>query len=172
MPSVDVDKNGGVSTEQGEPSLPTGSTVAIGEKPRKRLKMSLSQSKQISPAIAPIRDMTNCSSSRFANPVSSLEREKAAQGVIPSNTENTQWAVCTFNVWAVNGSFLDAGEPIPDDLLASHDPQLVCKWLCRFVIKTRKSDGSPYSPSSLRSLVCSLNSVLQKNKHPFCCRQE
>ena len=33
-------------------------------------------------------------------------------------------------------------------------------------METRKSDGSPCVPSSLRSLVCGLNRVLQKNKAP------
>lgn len=40
-------------------------------------------------------------------------------------------------------------------------------WLCRFLLETRKSDGSPYPPTSLRSLLCGLNHVLQKNKAPF-----
>ena len=119
-----------------------------------------------------MQDLTNNdgagSSNRFAKPISSPERENAAQGVIPSNTEaSTQWAVRTFNAWAVNRSFLGASETVPDDLLASHDPQLVCKWLCRFVMEARKSDGSLYPPSSLKSLVCGLNRVLQKNKVPY-----
>lgn len=149
-----------------------------GEKPSKRLKLSLSRGKvrdyRSASAPGPMRDLTNgkaCvagSSSRFAKPVTSPERKKAAQGVIPSNTEaNTQWAVRTFNSWAINRSFLNASEAVPDDLLASHDPQLVCKWLCRFVMEIRKSDGSSYPPSSLRSLVCGLNRVLQNNKAPF-----
>ena len=182
LTSANVDDDGRVSTEQGqqnaapEPSPAAQSANASGENPSKRLKLSLSRAKQrdeVRLAITPMRDLTNCnggveSSSRFAKPISSPEREKAAHGVIPSNTEaNTQWAVRTFNAWAINRSFLGASEAVPDDLLASHDPQLVCKWLCRFVMETRKSDGSCYPPSSLRCLVCGLNRVLQKNKAPF-----
>ena len=38
----------------------------------------------------------------------SPEHEKAAQSVIPSNTEaNTKWAVRTFNAWGINRSFLN-----------------------------------------------------------------
>ena len=68
---------------------------------------------------------------------------------------------------AINHSFVNASEAVTDDLLASCNPQLICKWLCRFVMEARKSDGSFYPPSSLRSLVCGLNHVLQKNKAPF-----
>ena len=56
---------------------------------------------------------------------------------------------------------------VPADLLQSHDPELVCKWLCQFVIETRKTDGSPYPPSTLRSLISGLNQVLQNNQAPF-----
>ena len=57
------------------------------------LKLSLSRAKlreEVRPAIALMRDLTNNddagSSSRFAKP---SEREKSAQGVIPSSTEAT-----------------------------------------------------------------------------------
>ena len=114
-------------------------------------------------------DVTNKpGGSRLAKPISSPEREKAAGGVVPGNTEaNTQWAVRNFNAWALNRSFVNPSEAVPTDLLHSHNPQLVCKWLCRFLMETRKSDGSLYPPASLRSLVCGLNRVLQKNKAPF-----
>ena len=101
-----------------------------------------------------MQDLTNGkaevgSSSRFPKSVTSPEREKAAQGVIPSDTEaSTKWALHTFNAWAINRSFLNASKAVPENLLARHDPQLVCKWLCRFVMEARKDDGSPYPPST------------------------
>ena len=52
------------------------------------------------------------------------------------------------------------------DLLASHDADLVCKWLCQFM-ETRKTGGSLYPPSSLRSLKCGVNRILQSNQVPF-----
>ena len=63
---------------------------------------------------------------------SAAESDNAGKkGVIPSNTEaSTQWAVCIYN-----RSFVNASEAVLDDLLASHDPQLVCEWLCRFVME-------------------------------------
>ena len=158
--------------------LHSSAAESSGENPSKCLKLSLSRAKphdkfRSANAPGPMQDLTNGNadvgcSRRFAKPVTSPERQKAAQGVIPCNTDaNTQCAVHTFNAWAINRSFINASEAVSDDLLASHDLQLVCKWLCRFVMETRKSDGSPYLPSSLRSLVCGLSRVLQKNKAPF-----
>ena len=148
------------------------------ENPPKHKKLSLQRSTKRFTNVAtfdqrqvPLKDSTNQSSrgaSRFAEPISSPEREKAARGVIPANTEsNTQWAVRTFNAWAQNRSFINPTEAVPVDLLESQDPEVICKWFCRFVMETRKNDGSPYPPASLRSLLCGLNRVLQRNKAPF-----
>ena len=105
---------------------------------------------------------------RFSKPISSPEREKASKGVIPDNTEaSTQWALRNFNEWASNRCILSPNDPVPKDLLASHDAELVCKWLSRFLMETRKTDGSLYPPSSLRSLICGVNRILQSNQAPF-----
>ena len=44
----------------------------------------------------------------------------------------------------------------------THDADLVCKWFCRFVLETRKTDGTRYPPATLRSLVSR-----ELNKAPF-----
>ena len=46
------------------------------------------------------------------------------------------------------------------DMLKSHDAELVCKWLCRYVMETRREYGNPYPPSTLRSL---LSGVMQSH---------
>ena len=98
----------------------------------------------------------------------SPERVKAASAVVPANTEaSTKWAVKNFTEWALNHSFLGSRETVPADLLRSHDAELVCKWMCWFVIETRKTDGSAYPPAMLRSLVSGLSRVLQSNKASF-----
>ena len=127
----------------------------------KRLRLSLARpSKEVT--------TTNQRVSRFAVPVDSPEREKAAKGVVSAKTEaNTQWALRNFNAWALNRSFMSSAEAVPADLLSSHDAELVCKWLCRFVLETRRTDGSSYPPGTIRSLVSGLNRVLQSNKAPF-----
>ena len=78
-----------------------------------------------------------------------------------------QWALRSFNEWAANRCSVVPNDPVPKDLLASHNADLVCKWLCLFLIETRKTDGSVYPPSSLRSLICGVNRILQNNQAPF-----
>ena len=104
----------------------------------------------------------------FNKLISSPERLKAARGVVPVNTEtSTHWAVKNFNDWASNRNTLNPEDAVPPDLLKSHDADLVCKWMCHFIMETLKCDGSLYLPSTLRSLVSGLICVLQVNNAPF-----
>ena len=78
---------------------PTASATicpAAPEPAPKRSKPSLNRKRGLEPSIVtavsePLKDETN---TRFAIPVTSLERKKAAKGVIPTNTEaSTRWAI-------------------------------------------------------------------------------
>ena len=103
---------------------------------------------------------------RFPVPTDSPKRKAAARGVVPQNTEaSTQWALRNFGAWVKNREVM--GSPVPKDLLKSHDPELVCKWISLFVLETRQEDGERYPPGSIRNLVSGLNRVLQSNKAPF-----
>ena len=134
-----------------------------------RLSLSLNKlSRRGYTSNAPLKDCTNSSELYFSMPVSSPERVKASKGVIPGNTEaSSQWALRNFTEWSVNCCSLIPDDPVLKELLASHDAYLVCKWLCRFVLETRKTDGSFYPPSTLRSLLSGLNRVVQSNQVPF-----
>ena len=119
-------------------ALPSSSDAEIANNPHKRLRLSLPCSTKPSSVVpsgvcpSPFKDSTNQpkKANRFAKPVSSPERETAAKGVIPANTKsNTQWAVRTFNAWALNHSFIHPSEAVPADLLESQDSELICKWL-------------------------------------------
>ena len=66
-----------------------------------------------------------------------------------------------------NCSTQETEAAVPVDLLRCHDAGLACKWICRFVIETRKTDGSAFPPATLRSLVSGLNREIQRNKAPF-----
>ena len=128
------------------------------EPPKKKLRLSLSRGNAL-------RDSMN---RRFANPVNTTELQDAAKGVIRSvphphslKTEaSTQWAIKNIEFWARSRAS-SSTEVVPIDLLQSHDAQLVCKWLCCFVLETRKTDGSAYPPASL------VNCELQRNEAPF-----
>lgn len=143
-------------------------TIDVSVKRTKRLKLSLSRNKNKT-ATAPLKDCSNdLNHSRFIAPVSSPEREKAAKGVIPANTTaNSNWAIKNFKDWASNRSAMTPNDPVPPDLLNSQDTVLLCKWLCRYVMETRRTDGSHYPPATLRSLLSGVNRKLQENKAPF-----
>ena len=68
--------------------------------------------------------------------VSSPKCEKAAKGVIPSNTwANSNWAMKNFKELASNRSATMPNDCVPPELLESQDPELLCKWLCRYVME-------------------------------------
>ena len=69
--------------------------------------------------------------------------------------------------WASSRSAITPDDPVPPNLLESNNPELLCKWLCRYVMETRRTDGSEYPPATLRSLLSGVNRVLQENKAPF-----
>ena len=77
----------------------------------------------------------------FSKPLSSPEQEKAGKDT--GNTDaSTQCAVRNFNEWAGNHYSSELDNPVPKDLLASRDVDLVYKWLCRFLMETRKTVSS------------------------------
>ena len=88
------------------------------------------------------------------------EEEKVGKGVVSDNTDaSTQWVLRNFNEQAGNCCSLAPDDPVPKDLLASHDVDLVCKWFFRFSMETRKTDGTMHPLSSLRSLIYGVNCV-------------
>ena len=58
-------------------------------------------------------------------------------------------------------------DPVPEDLLSSNDADVMCKWLCLFVMETRQKSGCPYPPSSLYSILCGLYRVCRSNGVKF-----
>ena len=108
------------------------------------------------------------STNRFAKPVDESVLEKAAKGVVPLKTEqSTIWAVSNFESWRSSRESGSSDAAVPPDILRSNDAELVCKWLCSYVLETRKTDGSLYPPATIRSLVSGLNRHLQENGATF-----
>ena len=132
----------------------------------RRIRRRPRESASLSPAIHHhFQDSTN--QRRFVKPVDAAVLQEAAKGVIPLKTEqSTQWAITNFQCWAQSRSS-STSDGVPPDILRSHDAEVVCKWLCCFVLETRKTDGSRYPPATLRSLVSGLSRELQRNCAPF-----
>ena len=49
----------------------------------------------------------------------------------------------------------------PDNVLCSPDAKMLCEWLCRFFTEVRKSDGSPYCPRTLSSVLAGVQRYIQ-----------
>ena len=105
-----------------------------------------------------MKDSTNLECERFAGPVDTTTLETAAKGIIPPKTEqSTQWVVSNFESWSVSRASHSSSAAVPPNILCTNDAELVCKWLCCYVLETRNKDGSRYPPSTIRSLVSGLN---------------
>ena len=101
--------------------------------------------------------------------LSEAEIEEWCRPFVPKNTQNnTGWAVCNFNEWqsAFNTGKSD-DEKCPEFLLETcEDAGTLCRWLCRFVTSTRRSDGEQYTPTSIHSLLAGLYRYMkEKNPH-------
>lgn len=56
---------------------------------------------------------------------------------------------------------------MPDDLLSLDSPDLLCKWLSKFVLEARKESGDFYPPKTLYSLLFGLYRVSRTNGISF-----
>ena len=82
-----------------------------------------------------------------------------------NTTKSTEWALRNFESWrlARNGKYPE--ELCPSDILQSTNRVELCKWLCKFISETRKSDGAEYTPRSLYLLLSGIQRAIQAN-HP------
>ena len=50
------------------------------------------------------------------------------------------------------------------DLLLSSDPEIICKWLSRFVLEVHQQTGDPYPPKSMHSILAGLFRISKSNE--------
>ncbi len=143
--------------------------IANAPDPKKRPRLSLKLKRKPLSAATNTAGAGEASRPRFGEPVSDVRRDMAAKGVIPANTDfSTKWAVNTFMTWATQrNERLPNDDPVPRDLLECTDAGKICKFLCLFALETRRENGKPYPPASIRSLLSGLNRVLRANNAPF-----
>ena len=87
------------------------------------------------------------------------------EGEIPANTaKNTEWAYRNFESWRIakNAKCVREVEKCPDDILLVRDKTVMCDWLCKFVLETRRTNGEEYTPCSLYLLLSGLQRHMQK----------
>ena len=93
--------------------------------------------------------------------MSSLEVDLHKEKFIPKNTDKaTQWAV--FMDWSLARQEATEENP-PKDILLTDDKQMLCDWLCTFFLEVQKSDGMPYCPRSLASILSGIHCYIQQN---------
>ena len=91
-------------------------------------------------------DKATSSSCRFATSTEE-DVENAAKGVIPARRVN-DWALRTFDEWIRPRSINKTTHHVPDDLLPSNSPEVVCKWLSKFVLEVRPESGESRNTTS------------------------
>jgi hypothetical protein len=100
--------------------------------------------------------------------VSAEELKKAAEGVIPVNTQSSnEWALRNFRAWVEHRNTAAPEDPVPPNLLSCSDATILCKWVCSYVQETKKENGQPYPASTLRSLLAALQRTMHSNRVPF-----
>ena len=126
------------------------------KRPRKRLSLSKKDRRR---KVSDTRANED-SNTRFSFH-SSPEVNKYKEKIVPKATlRSTKWALEVFDEWVKARK--NAGKTsTPDDVLCGPDAKVVCEWLCRFFSEVRKTDGNPYCPRSLSSLLAGLHRHVQ-----------
>ena len=103
----------------------------------------------------------------FGNPISDTELSSFTMPFVPVSTQkNTRWCVKVFNDWATErNSHVDI-EKVPIGFFGRADcawnAAILYKWLTKFVLEgTRRTDGRPYPPDTIYTLLCGLYRYMQ-----------
>uniref|UniRef100_A0A1X7TZ09 DUF3504 domain-containing protein n=1 Tax=Amphimedon queenslandica TaxID=400682 RepID=A0A1X7TZ09_AMPQE len=100
---------------------------------------------------------------RFVSPKKPLQTYQG--GFIPKNTAvNMKRAVKNFINWKASYNGRHPEDPCPDDVLLSDNPTELSLWLQRYILGTRKKDGTSYPPKTLYLLLCGLYRYMKENK--------
>ena len=96
------------------------------------------------------------------------EIEAAAKGVVPANTSRANdWAKRNFQEWIRVRNEANPLDQAPADFLTCNEPEIVSKWLQKFVLETSQESGDPYPPKSLYAILCGLYQISQSNGVSF-----
>jgi hypothetical protein len=86
----------------------------------------------------------------------SPEVNKYKRRIIPEATQRAnKWAVSIFDKWIEFRKNSGLNVP-PHDILSSSDTSILCEWLCCFFTEVWKTDGTPYCPRTISSLLAGL----------------
>lgn len=96
---------------------------------------------------------------RFGSPVTEEELDQAIKNRVPEKTRRaTQWAVSVFKAWSEARQIRGSLEKLSTETLQELFP--------KFVVETRRQDGTPYPPNTLVQLVAGLQRHLRESGRP------
>ena len=105
---------------------------------------------------------------QFASSVSENQLKNVAIGVVLKMPDVIHMGrERNFTNWATQCNQQVPEDPVLLDLLRSHDTELVCETLCKFVLETCNSSGQYYPPTTIRALLSEINQIFRENKAPF-----
>ena len=98
---------------------------------------------------------------RFAPPMSDKVQE-AKKAAVPKTTQrDTSWCISLWKEWRDDRNSRSE-EQIPSDICAL-SPQVLQRWLSRFVLEVRKKGAAEYRPDTLYHIVCGIMRFLRQN---------
>ena len=107
--------------------------------------------------------------SRFAPPVTDEELHQRKKERISLKTrQQNVWATKVYSDWAShrNGlpeTIMDVRAPVPNkEELPKCDLPTMDYWLSRFIIETRRKDGTPYPPNTLTAITSGIQRYLKE----------
>ena len=81
----------------------------------------------------------------------------ACKEVVQKNTQsNNRWALNNFEAWRAAYNNLHPDSPFTADILMTSDTAALDKCLSRYVVETRKEDGSPFPAKTIKLLLSGL----------------
>ena len=90
------------------------------------------------------------------------ELEVASKGIVPKNTKgNNRWALNNFEAWRASHNASHADSPCPDNILLTCTAEELDTWLSRFVMETRKEDGTRFPARSIKLLLSGLQRYMR-----------
>ncbi|CAG2247963.1 unnamed protein product [Mytilus edulis] len=107
--------------------------------------------------------------SRFAEPVLTEELEQRINDRIPTRTkQSTSWSMNVWRGWAENRN-CNPMTGFEEFTCVPVDPETATVkeldfWLSRFIMETRRKDGTPYPPNTLMNISAGIQRHLREKK--------
>ena len=105
---------------------------------------------------------------RFNFSFSDDDFEELTKGHCPHNTNSsTKWSLSNFSEWIDARCKEESGFSLTADILLTDNKEKLCECLCKYVVETRKEDGTHYPPRTIQILLMGLQRHIRSAKVGF-----